>query len=1665
MPIETNLNVSPYFDDFSESKGFYKVLFKPTVSVQVREMNQLQSILQNQIERFGDNILKKGTIIEGCSFIFNNAQPYVKLLDNDVDDNAVIPSLYVGNFVRNSANLRAYIVNSADGFETTDPDLNTIYVNYINSGDSTNATSFTIGENLTVFDAKVSIQSVDVNTGGTGFSNSDSVVFTSRLAVTVTSGSYSIGDYVVDTSPGAVGNLEITAVDSTTLVSLGMTLLTVKPRPSDLANSSANSSNFTIPIDATISNPSSSVTGTIAAIYGSGAQARIVTNAAGSITSVIVQARGENYEYAPIVSVRSIGNATGINQVSLTAKNFIAQVQAAGGADAVGNGYTFSIKSGITYQKGYFQRVEPQTVIVSRYSSAPNSIVVGFATREDIINSNEDTSLLDNALGTENETAPGADRLKLTPELVVVDKDEAAANVEFFPLVEWNDGNPFKQNQVTVYNRIGEEIARSNYDSTGNFVMDQFQVVTQSTGNSQNEGVYYRITVDPGQAYIGGNRVQTLANYQIDVRKGLDTKVSNNNISLNYGNYTYINEVGGNFNFGIGDTVDLYDTTKKFLSTSAAFSIGNTDPAGTKIGTSRIRSLVHDRNDPGTSAAQYKLYLFDIQMLGGRNFDSVKSLHYNGTVKGIADAVLDNGIARVFGTKEDGLIFPSGVESLKNSNNTIYSYRTIEQVQTANTGTISKSVSALANTKFATQGELSSSQLRELYVVPTANDLISYNTLTGNVSTSTTSNVLAGVSSSTFQADLVVGDYIQVDTGAGTEIKRVTNISNNSSLQVDSVFLSANAQARYYRAFPKSVPIPFGYRSGLTANVDSNRQTLALDFNHSNGAQITFAGSVSVNTHLGYTVRREGVDSDGKIATRNRFIKIVVANNVSGTQGPWSIGVPDSFRLRNVYIANTSTVNTASPNVTDRFYLDHNQTSNYLGLGYLYINPTSRFQIETSDHLLVEFDYFVRSGDGYFDTVSYLGTSDAVAIANLDSTPLANLGSSATSFEVPEVYTYNNEYYDLTNQLDFRPSVANTVDPSTTVASAPINPSETESFSATEKYFPVPDGFCSTTIEQYLGRVDDVYIGEKSNIYVLKGIPDVDPRKRHKSNHPKDSLKLQMIYVPPYPSVSQILSDNIAEILNTKIANEKTLNLRVKNKTTLPIMTTTAQQMSQPMVYTMEDIGNLERRIKDLEYYVSLSVLETNITNKIIPSSLDPTLNRFKFGFFADDFSTSIYSDLDNPQYAASTEVEGDVDYGVFGSPLDETPLAVEKSNPISTGLITPTPMTQKRTNRIVPPKHIWSLDHESDNLTYYDELVITQLNATQTANVCVPNVITTNTTSNTLSYGYFYSQQLSSSGKESKTDVVTFGSLAGEATLYFYNYGAADRIRIYQGNTIITSTDQSANLVVNLTTSDKSFLSTSSVAKAWYNLTRVPDLNKAFKRGTGSFVDFVKDAGKIVFNHNPTNGTKYTIVVDKGSGSVIWKYLIKYPSTESVTTSTTVDVNACKPVIPPSPTYQGTLKVRGIQAWSCSAQFRINKNSYTAFVVDCTGLKPNSIHKFYLDGVDQAQNVAPRKFGSGTSGNTNSPGFRFSQKTLGRPLVTDNQGKISFTVYVPIKILPFIINQLGLTGGIYGNKKSTQGSSGYSTLEVRDTSSIARLVVANRTPDKVLPHDPNGNP
>ena len=48
-----------YKDDYLDSDGYYRILFNSGRTLQARELTQIQTILQKQIERIGNNLFKE----------------------------------------------------------------------------------------------------------------------------------------------------------------------------------------------------------------------------------------------------------------------------------------------------------------------------------------------------------------------------------------------------------------------------------------------------------------------------------------------------------------------------------------------------------------------------------------------------------------------------------------------------------------------------------------------------------------------------------------------------------------------------------------------------------------------------------------------------------------------------------------------------------------------------------------------------------------------------------------------------------------------------------------------------------------------------------------------------------------------------------------------------------------------------------------------------------------------------------------------------------------------------------------------------------------------------------------------------------------------------------------------------------------------------------------------------------------------------------------------------------------------------------------------------------------------------------------------------------------------------------------------------------------------
>lgn len=1592
MPIQTDLSVSPYFDDFDENKDYYKILFRPGVAVQARELNQFQTILQKQIERFGDHVFKRGTVVDGCDITFQSALQYVKLRDNQTDGAPINVNQLIGYYVKDTANvspLVASIQTAVDGYESRSPDLKTVYVKYLNSGyaniagTSTERQQFVANDTLTVYKPSSPIEKIISFNDSAGFSNADSVVILSAVAVQNSTGGTALantianGQYLTD----GTANVQIVGVDTTS--NTEAIIVRIKPQAVDLK--AANSAKWTFSTNTNvqqIGGAANSDVVKLVALVGTGASATMRTGTInGEISSVTVTQKGSGYYVLPTVSIQSTGATTGqISAADLRAQTFLTQVSIANSSfSPVGAGYGVTVGKGVIYQKGYFTRVNEHMVLVEKYANTGFNKAVGFDTSEAIINSNQDTSLLDNATGEPNVTAPGANRLKLTPALVVKTKAEADANSNFFSIVEFSEGNPYKQIQQTQYNILGKELARRTKEESGNYVIDPFLLNTIPAASIASEASTFRISIDPGVAYLSGNRVETVRAFNATLNKGTDTFIANNaNISLNYGNYIRVNELGGIFQFNIGDQVTLYPTAADFISGGNGGTVPSTGSLGTALGTARIRSLTVESGVPGTASCVYRLYLFDIQLATARNFSLIRSIYYNGTYKGVCDAVLEGGEAVLKDSNFSSLLYYAGRPAVKTGNNFSYIYRTIDTAnsfQIATGGTITITATGNETFPYTAGANLSPAQEQDLIIAPMANVQFAANAA-GSVSCNATSTQVNGTSTS-FTSTFEAGDYIRIANSTASVVRQIASVANDTVLQLTTnatAFTGANA----VMYFPQFVPISL--RGNRSANVDAGANNLVVNL----GASVNIATKVSA----AYNVRSSNSTPVAKTVNRDKFIRLRLANNATSNTGPWALGVPDIFRLKGVFLGSNATFapgDAGVVDVTNEYYIDHNQNENFYGMSYLYRKTDANTAIATTNFLVVKFDHFTVSGEG----LKAPGSGGTYTIN--DGINLASSASSINTLEIPEVYGTKGEYYDLRDQFDFRPMTVANATPSSTASAAPINPEERATatkFGTSDKKFPAPDSNLTGIVEYYLGRTDRVVIDEQGDFNIMKGTPGSPDAPAA----PSDAMTINVLQIPPYPSHPQVPSADTLEFFNTKIANENYNNRRYLAYRVTAAINEAQRSVLQPRGYTMVDIGALDRRLQALEYYVAFTLVETLTQKKVIPSSSNNAIDRFKFGFFVDGFDNYRYAETSNPQYNAaivdgllSPKVEEvnlpmvPVSEGpsvslpfiekTFISQPDATAGPIEPPGPppgpnTVTGTITVTPVVNQNTAPTTVTQTISVIESEknrlnSDSGIYYDE--------------------------------YFY----------------TFSESAGAAEFYINSRDNNIGVLIFQSQ---TEGGPWTNIIRN-SGSDSLAITTNDISSKGLSVLnggrKIEHPGSLEAKGYFFFGTSVwhEDQLKLLWTHNPDNGRYYMVRVYKGqkhggflqsSRSGTYGFKLFYPADIIATEQNFV--NGFSPTVNFDMSFwDGGW---GFVNSSAAAAINFNFNGFNpaapginpsspgviaaeqAFEVRVTGLRPNTDHKFFVEGADKTADC--KQVG----------------RILGGGLQTDANGEMTFIFY-----------------------------------------------------------------
>lgn len=212
VTLNTNFNVAPYYDDFDETKNFHRVLFRPGLAVQARELTQVQSILQNQIDRFASHIFKEGSTVQGLEMNYDPVYDYVKLRNN----NSTGSSVNVGSFLNKTikgatSGVIGLVVNTAQGSEANTPNFKTFFVKYLSANTSTGYRYFANNEILNdVAGSGLSCNTITSSQGGaTGFGAAaefnSGIVYAKDHFIRVSAQTVIISKYNTQTASGRVG--------------------------------------------------------------------------------------------------------------------------------------------------------------------------------------------------------------------------------------------------------------------------------------------------------------------------------------------------------------------------------------------------------------------------------------------------------------------------------------------------------------------------------------------------------------------------------------------------------------------------------------------------------------------------------------------------------------------------------------------------------------------------------------------------------------------------------------------------------------------------------------------------------------------------------------------------------------------------------------------------------------------------------------------------------------------------------------------------------------------------------------------------------------------------------------------------------------------------------------------------------------------------------------------------------------------------------------------------------------------------------------------------------------------------------------------------------------------------------------------------------------------
>jgi len=897
----------------------------------------------------------------------------------------------------------------------------------------------------------------------------------------------------------------------------------------------------------------------------------------------------------------------------------------AASADSVGIGSAAIIERGVYYVNGYFVLCDNQTIVLDKYTNSP-SYRVGLKVIESKLTP-EDTGyemLLDNAQNSFNYAAPGAHRYFIDLILTKVAPD-SVDDVDFIELLSTDQGQVKREVTKTAYAEIEKTLARRTYDESGNYTIKPFAIDIREH-RSNNRGAWKENT-----SYLIGD-VVTSGNYTY-VAKNSATSVNIPPTHLEGTSYDGGSSTGVNWEYNEKPLYNRGVYTPENGGDEAKLAVGM-EPGKAyvqgyeieKIATeyvdvAKARDYVQTDDTYLTTPLGNFVYVTNINSLPP--FDSTSGCPsitiYNRftTSVGVAPAsAVAIGTARIRGIEWD-----SGTIGTQNAVYKLYLF----DVQ------ISTGYDFARNAKsfYYSRSDSNLNFTADINAI-TTNIVGSGTTYSSYPGTRGASTTIYGVgtafsSGTTTSPALKVGDYIYV--GSTANRRRVVTITNNQQIVVDT---SVTVDGGIISLITSSVqepqnarlvyPLP-NYAIKSVRDANSTKQIIYYGMQYISGTTGSGAGgscTLTINTTAG--VFADSAENDNYIVTwydsGSGGVTIKPTSISSGGSSSISFTLPDTYANSNFVVMatvkkigsdggeKTKTLGTVTQNYTTQAAA----TKAILSLGKSDVLRIKSIMMDTGSFASPSGTYGISIYDRYDfdngqrDTHYDLGRLILKHSYSPPSAPISvvfeyfvhssgdyfSINSYPGTIQLVDIPSYNG--VSLRDVLDFRPRINDTGTAfSGSGSSFAMTPKRGQDVTVSYSY--------------YLSRKDKIAIDSSGRFFDLAGVSALVPGE------------------PLDPTLGMVLYKLTLEPYTFGTSNANIVIDQVDNKR-----------------YTMRDIGKLEKRIDNLEYYTSLSLLEQETKSLTVTDSTG--LDRFKNGFIVDSFTGHNVGNVLSPDYLCSVDMQ-----------------------------------------------------------------------------------------------------------------------------------------------------------------------------------------------------------------------------------------------------------------------------------------------------------------------------------------------------------------------------------------------------------------------------------------